>query len=114
MTTIHQWSLVIYSTGSARISHKAKEVKETAKQYRALEGYFLNYTKVISKDALDTVVSNGAFPTYSSLEPNEEIAVAKLAEWYEGFVKEKIASLEAEISDYQANLKQVLALSNDK
>ena len=113
MTTIYQWSLVIYSTRGVRITHKTKEVKETAKQYRALEGYFLNYTKVISKDALDTVVSN-VFPTYSSLEPNEEIAVAKLAEWYENFVKDKVASLEAEISDYQTNLKQVLALANNK
>ena len=114
MATIYQWSLVIYSTGGVRITHKEKEAKETAKQYRALEGYFSNYTKVISKDALNTVVSNGVFPTYSSLEPNEEIAIAKLAEWYEDFVKDKIASLEAEISDYQTNLKQVLALANDK
>ena len=114
MTTIHQWSLVIYSTGGVRINHKAKEVKETAKQYRVVEGFFPNYTKVIPKDTLNTVVSNGVFPTYSSLDPNEEIAVAKLAEWYENFVKDKIASLEAGIADYQTNLKQVLALSNDK
>lgn len=114
MTTIHQWSLIIYSTGVIKITHETKKAKETAMQYRSLEGYFLNYKKTISKDTLDTVVSDGVFPTYSSLEPNEEIAVAKLTEWYESFVKDKIASLEAEILKYQTNLKQVLALVNNK
>lgn len=113
MAVIYQWKIEVFM-GNMKFISRAVEVKETKKQYKALNRNFLNYTSTISKETIGVVVSDGTSPIYSSLEPDEGVAIAKLTEWYEKYVKDKVEFFEAKILEHQTTLEKVRALSNTK
>lgn len=113
MATIYQWKLEQdFGRDTFKVRKKVVEAKETAKQYRALEEEFVNFQRTLLKASIDTV-SMGSFrePVYSSLDPNEEVALAKLKEWYKDYSNRKIADLTSEIERRKNLLQQVESLT---
>lgn len=112
MATIHQWKIETF-LNDIKLSKKTVEAKETAKQYRVTElsDTFFGCLLILPKGSLEVITTDGlGRPIYSSLDPDENIALAKLKEWYEFETKRTIESLEEGILEQKSFLEKVKAL----
>lgn len=109
MTIIYQWEITTFM-GNVRFGSRVIEAKETKKHYKALKRNFLNYSITIPKESIGVVVSNGTRPIYSSLDPNEEVALSKLKEWFRKYTDQTIADLVTEIERRESILQRVESL----
>lgn len=111
MTTIYQWKLEQnFGRETFKIRKKEVEVKETAKQYRALNGGFVTYRRTLPKEHVEAISKEFSEPIYSSLNPSDGIALAQLKEWYREHTDKRIANLTAQIEKQKHLLEQVESL----
>ena len=111
MAIIYQWKLERLFGDIIKLRKKEVKAKETTNQYRAIDESFINFNRLLSKIDVEAVsTSYSEEPVYSSVSPNDEIALINLKGWYRKYTDQKIADLTAAIEKQKSRLEQVESL----
>ena len=111
MAIIYQWKLERLIGNIIELRKKEVKAKETANQYRAVDGSFISFNRTLSKTDVEAVsLSSCKDPVYSSVSPSDEIALINLKGWYRKYTDQKIAVLTAEIEKQKSRLEHVESL----